>query len=129
MDTIEDIYRGRTQRYHVKLFEAETNFDANLRLNASSIQYGSGPVSKLEYAKYMFASPASLIVGQRDSAGVGVGRLKERNWRAAHPFDLTIQRLEPPRGKQLLEVTWQRNARHAEWSQMCPRAATCCAAT
>ena len=51
-------------------------------------------------------------------AGVRLGRLKERNWRASHVFDVTIKRLEPARGKQLLEVTWQRNARFAEWSQM-----------
>jgi len=51
-------------------------------------------------------------------AGVRLGRLKERNWRASHVFDVTIQRLAVPRGKQVLEVTWQRNARFAEWSQM-----------
>jgi len=51
-------------------------------------------------------------------AGVRRGRLKERNWRASHVFDVTIQRLAVPRGKQSLEVTWQRNARFAEWSQM-----------
>ena len=48
---------GRTQRYYVKLYEAETNFDANLLLDASSsMRYGSGSVSKLEYAKYMIAT-------------------------------------------------------------------------
>ena len=64
---------GRTNRYHVKLFDAETNFVANLLLDASSsMTFGSGNISKLEYAKYMAASLAYLIVDQRDSAGVGI---------------------------------------------------------
>jgi len=64
---------GRTHRYYVKLFEAETNFVANLLLDASSsMQYASGKISKLEYAKYMAASIAYLIVNQRDLVGVGV---------------------------------------------------------
>jgi uncharacterized protein (DUF58 family) len=64
---------GRTQRYYVRLYEAETNFAANLLLDASSsMRYGSGDVTKLEYAKYMAASLAHLIIDQRDSAGVGI---------------------------------------------------------
>ena len=64
---------GRTNRYHVKLFDAETNFVANLLLDASSsMTFGSGNITKLEYAKYMAASLAYLIVDQRDSAGVGI---------------------------------------------------------
>jgi hypothetical protein len=47
-----------------------------------------------------------------------LGRLKEKNWRATHVFDVTIKPLDPPRGKQQVEVTWQRNARFAEWSQL-----------
>ena len=64
---------GRTQRYYVKLFEAETNLTANLLLDASSsMRYGSGTVSKLDYAKFMAASLAHLIVRQRDAAGLAV---------------------------------------------------------
>lgn len=64
---------ARTQRYYVKLFEAETNLTANLLLDASSsMRYASGAVSKLEYAKFMAASLAYLIVKQRDAAGLGV---------------------------------------------------------
>ena len=77
---------GRTQRYYVKLYEAETNFDANLLLDASSsMRYGSGPVSKLEYAKFMIASLAYLIVHQHDSVGLGV-------------FDAKLRRYLPPSG-------------------------------
>jgi uncharacterized protein (DUF58 family) len=64
----------------VKLFDAETNFVANLLLDASSsMTFGSGNITKLEYAKYMAASLAYLIVDQRDSAGVGIfdGELRQ----------------------------------------------------
>jgi len=64
---------GRTERYYIKLYEAETNFDAHLLLDASSsMRFGSGPVSKLEYAKFMAASLAYMVIEQRDSAGLGV---------------------------------------------------------
>ena len=77
---------ARTQRYYVKLFEAETNFDANLLLDASSsMHYGSGKVTKLEYAKYMAASLAYVIVRQRDSVGLAV-------------FDDELRRYIEPKG-------------------------------
>lgn len=64
---------ARTERYYLKLYEAETNFNANLLLDASSsMHYSSGKISKLEYAKYMAAALAYLVVQQRDSAGLGV---------------------------------------------------------
>ena len=64
---------ARTERYYVKLFEAETNFDAHLLLDASSsMRYASGSVTKLEYAKFMAASLAYLVVDQRDSVGLAV---------------------------------------------------------
>jgi uncharacterized protein (DUF58 family) len=71
---------ARANRYYVKLFEAETNFVANLLVDASSsMTYASGKISKLEYAKYMAASMAYLVVDQHDSAGVGVfdGKLRQ----------------------------------------------------
>jgi len=64
---------ARTERYYLKLFEAETNFTANLLLDASSsMHFGSHAVTKLEYAKFMAASMAYLCVRQRDSAGLAV---------------------------------------------------------
>jgi transposase len=52
------------------------------------------------------------------TAGQRLGRLKERNWRASHAFEVTIKKLATPRGKQQLEITWQRNAKFADWSQL-----------
>lgn len=64
---------ARARRYYIKLFEAETNFTANLLLDASSsMRFASGKISKMEYAKYMAASIAYLIVDQHDSVGVGI---------------------------------------------------------
>jgi transposase len=51
-------------------------------------------------------------------AGERLGRLKEKNWRASHVFDVTIKRLDAPRGKQTLQITWSRNARFAEWAEL-----------
>jgi transposase len=52
------------------------------------------------------------------AAGERLGRLKEKNWRASHVFDVTIKRLDVPRGKQTLEITWNRNARFAQWAEL-----------
>ena len=51
-------------------------------------------------------------------AGERLGRLKEKNWRASHVFDVTIKRLDTPRGKQTLQITWSRNARFAQWAEL-----------
>ena len=64
---------ARFNRYYIKQFDAETNFVANLLLDGSeSMTYGSGIISKLEYAKYLAASMAYLTVNQGDSVGVGM---------------------------------------------------------
>lgn len=51
-------------------------------------------------------------------AGQRLGRLKQQNWRASQAFDVTIKKLAKPRGKQQLEITWQRQAKFADWSQL-----------
>lgn len=72
---------ARNQRYFLKLFEAETDFAATIVLDASrSMHYGSGSVSKLEYAKYLAASLAQIIVSQRDAAGLAVFDDAIRYW-------------------------------------------------
>jgi len=84
---------SRTNRYYVKQFDAETNFVANLLIDASqSMTYGSGKITKLEYAKYMAASLAYLIVAQRDSCGVGL-------------FDGALQSYVPPKSTLAILAT------------------------
>jgi uncharacterized protein (DUF58 family) len=70
---------GRTERYYTKLYEQETNYEAYLLLDASSsMTYGSGAITKLEYAKYLAATLAYVVLKQRDSVGLGIfdGELK-----------------------------------------------------
>ena len=87
-DAIRDIdwrVYGRTDRYYTKLYEAETNFDCHILMDASaSMSYGSGKVNKLEYAKYLAASLAYLVLKQRDSVGLSV-------------FDSEVRAYMPPR--------------------------------
>ena len=47
-----------------------------------------------------------------------LGRLKQQNWRASHAFDVTIKKLKSSRGKQQLEIAWQRNAKFGDWAQL-----------
>jgi len=64
---------GRTDRYYIKQYEQETNFVAHLLLDGSeSMQYGSGKVTKFEYARQMAATLAYLILLQRDAVAVNI---------------------------------------------------------
>lgn len=64
---------ARSQRYNIKMYEAETDFAANLLLDvSSSMTYGSGEISKLEYAKFIAACLSYLIVDQRDAVGLAM---------------------------------------------------------
>jgi uncharacterized protein (DUF58 family) len=94
---------ARCDRYYIKLFDAETNFIANLLLDASqSMTYSSGKISKLEYAKYLAASLAYLVVDQGDSAGVGIfdGKLQnyiapKSNMQILHDISNELEKVDP----------------------------------
>lgn len=93
---------GRTQRYFIKLYDAETNFDVYLLLDASSsMRYGSGEITKLDYAKMMAASLAYLTVQQRDSVGLGV-------------FDSELRSFVPPSSTQGVIMTIVQKLEEAE---------------
>src|SRR5210317_361662 len=87
-DPIRDIdWRvfGRTERFYTKLYEAETNFDCHLLIDASaSMNYASLKVSKLEYAKFLSAALAYIVLKQRDSVGLSI-------------FDTEVRAYMPPR--------------------------------
>ena len=87
-DSIRDLdwrVYGRTDRYYTKLYEAETNFDCHILIDASaSMNYASGKVSKLEYAKFLAASLAFMVLKQRDSVGLSI-------------FDSEVRAYLPPR--------------------------------
>ena len=62
---------ARSDRLYIKQYEEETNLRAHLLLDCSaSMGFSSGGLSKLEYACYLAASLAFLMVRQQDSAGL-----------------------------------------------------------
>jgi uncharacterized protein (DUF58 family) len=66
---------GRTERYYTKLYEAETNFDCHILMDASSsMSYGSGKVSKLEYSKFLASALSYLIAKQLNDIAMQIKR-------------------------------------------------------
>jgi len=64
---------ARSDRYYVKEFEEETNLKAYLLVDSSDSMRYQGrkrPYSKLEYASILAAAFASLLMQQRDAAGL-----------------------------------------------------------
>ena len=62
---------GRSDRYFVKEFEADTNTNLLLLLDVSaSMGYGSGDITKLQYAKYLAACLGYFSSRQRDRIGL-----------------------------------------------------------
>ena len=62
---------GRTDRYYIKKYRADTNSQCHIVLDASaSMRYASGAVSKLQYAQFVGASLAYLINRQQDAVGM-----------------------------------------------------------
>src|SRR4051812_48459284 len=62
---------ARTDRYYVKQYEADTNTNFTVLFDISrSMKFGSGSVTKLEYASYLAACLAYLATRQRDRVGI-----------------------------------------------------------
>jgi uncharacterized protein (DUF58 family) len=62
---------AKTDRFVIREYEEETNLRAYIVLDASaSMGYTTGQVTKLEYASYLGASLAYLLLHQKDSAGL-----------------------------------------------------------
>lgn len=76
---------GKTDRYYIKQFEEETNLKSYILIDASkSMDFKSeGNITKLQYASYLAASLAYLMMSQRDAVGLVL-------------YDETIRRLIPP---------------------------------
>jgi uncharacterized protein (DUF58 family) len=78
---------GRTERFYLKQYEQDTNLVCWLLADASqSMAYGSGPITKYDYACTAAASLAYLIVQQSDSVGLAL-------------FDAQIRRFLRPAGQ------------------------------
>lgn len=62
---------GKTDRYYIKEFEEETNLKAHLLVDASgSMGYAGQHLSKFQYAQYIAASLAYLMLHQLDAVGL-----------------------------------------------------------
>ena len=73
---------GRSDRYYIKQYEQETNYVAHILLDGSeSMNYGSGKLTKFEYARTMAACLAYLILVQRDAMALAVFDRKTREYR------------------------------------------------
>jgi uncharacterized protein (DUF58 family) len=85
---------GKTDRYYIKEYEEETNLKAHILVDASgSMAYRGQGVSKFEYARYVAASLAYLMLHQLDAVGLVM-------------HDTRVRTLLPPRAssKQLLHI-------------------------
>lgn len=80
---------GRTDRLYVKEFEADTNANVVVLLDVSaSMSFGSGPVTKLDYARYLAAALLYLSRSQRDRVGLVT-------------FDSDVREVVPPSARHL----------------------------
>lgn len=62
---------GRTDRFYVKEFEADTNLRCCLVLDTSgSMEFGSAGISKLQYARRLAAAISYLAIQQGDAVGL-----------------------------------------------------------
>ncbi|MDK1032757.1 MAG: DUF58 domain-containing protein, partial [Planctomycetia bacterium] len=77
---------GKTDRYFVKLTEAETNLNCYLLLDASgSMEFGPTGLSRLDYGSMLCAAIALLFLRQGDNVGLVT-------------FDNKVRNFIPPRG-------------------------------
>ena len=62
---------GRTDRYYIKKYRADTNSQCHILVDTSaSMRYATGPVTKLQYAQFLGSSLAYLINRQQDAVGL-----------------------------------------------------------
>lgn len=72
---------GRSNRYYIKQYEEESNLRATMLVDASaSMRYGSGAMSKYEYAATLAASLATLLISQRDAVGMSLFDVDEKTF-------------------------------------------------
>lgn len=72
---------GRTDRFHIKQYEEETNLKTCILLDASeSMQYGHAETTKYVYGAYIAAALSYLLLRQQDAVGLAVFDEKVRNY-------------------------------------------------
>jgi uncharacterized protein (DUF58 family) len=61
---------GRTDRYYIKKYRADTNSQCHILIDASaSMRYATGSITKLQYAQFLGSSLAYLANKQQDAVG------------------------------------------------------------
>lgn len=64
---------GRTDRYYIKQYRQDTNFVAHVILDGSeSMDYGSGKITKMHYAKALAACLSYIVLRQRDAVALAL---------------------------------------------------------
>jgi uncharacterized protein (DUF58 family) len=104
---------GKTDRYYIKEYEEETNLRAYLLIDASgSMAYRGKNASKFQFAQYVGASLAYLMLHQRDAVGLVTHDTKLREMipsraNAKHLLRLinTLERTQPG-GETSLAPLW-----------------------
>ncbi|MEP7339305.1 MAG: DUF58 domain-containing protein [Acidobacteriota bacterium] len=62
---------GRTDRYYIKKYRADTNSQCHILIDASaSMRYTTGKITKLQYAQFVGSSLAYLANKQQDAVGL-----------------------------------------------------------
>ena len=113
---------GKTDKFYVKQFEDETNLEAYAIVDASGsmgFQGETAPFTKLDFATYLTATLAYLLVRQGDAIGAmgfadSTGSFLPAAARTSHLDDIffLLQNLEPG-GTTALNDALQRIAKHA----------------
>ncbi len=79
---------SKTDKYYIKQYEEETNLRCTLLVDVSeSMQFGTNPLNKYEYACAVAACLAYLLLRQQDSVGLA-------------SFDSAVRAFVPPRSKR-----------------------------
>ena len=110
---------ARSDKVYVKEFEAETNLKGYLLLDVSgSMGYGSGELTKLQYACYCCAALSYLMTRQQDAVGLVTFDDRIRDFLAPknHPQHFqdilsVLDGLEPSRETRLSETFHQLSER------------------
>jgi uncharacterized protein (DUF58 family) len=72
---------GRSDRYYIKQYEQDTNYVAHVVVDGSkSMDYGSGKITKLHFAKALAACLSYLILLQRDAVALALFDTETREY-------------------------------------------------
>ncbi len=72
---------GRSDRYYIKQYEQDTNYVAHVVVDGStSMNYGSGKITKFHYAKALAACLSYLVLIQRDAVAMALFDTETRDY-------------------------------------------------